>query len=65
METRRSREHYSHKIADTKKAKKKEEAEDRQKARSKRSNLEQLALIGQRKGKSKREATRLEMATLI
>ncbi len=59
MAERSIREHYSHKIADEKKKQKYADAIGRQIARNKRTNAEQIILIRQRPGESKKELARL------
>lgn len=57
---RPTRKHYTHAIANALKARRKREAEERQKERDERSDDEQLLLIEQRRGLSEREALRLK-----
>ena len=55
----KTREHYSHKIADEKKKRKQADAMRRQAIRDNRSDKEQIVIIKQRPGSSSKELTRL------
>ncbi len=59
MPERNIREHYSHKIADEKKKRKRAEALERQAVRDRRTDAQQITLIKQRPGLSKIELARL------